>query len=269
MQDQDSAALSAHLSSKDPRQMFEAGLGLARSDREQDLRELQESLKSAEFLQRLDTAENYRGLPGRLHVGRIVKMLGRNPSPAAKHVLVELTQSATFISAPARIDVLITACASVRPAPTEVISFWDKHSQKDDGYTPLTIEAMVNNGSPAAIELLEKKMADPSHEDDDKIGWMRSSILTHRNDAVLLRGCRRMLSGPLPAQLRPALVEVLFDYRPQEWFRPAAVFKPPDREQATPEARAELRKLGEYVLKAIALSDTQKRAVEATLKNLG
>ena len=98
---------------------------------------------------------------------------------------------------------------------------------------------------------------------------MRSSILTHRNDLVLLKGCARMLAKSLPANLRPALVEVLFDYRPKEWFVPAAVFTPPDRNQAMPEARTELRKIGDLALKTIALSETQKKAVEATLKSLG
>ena len=33
----------------------------------------------------------------------------------------------------------------------------------------------------------------------------------------------RLLRGGLPEQLKPLLVEVLFDYRPTEWFRPATV----------------------------------------------
>jgi hypothetical protein len=167
-----------------------------------------------------------------------------------------------------RADLLIEACAVIRPAPPEVVRFWDNHSQPDDGFSHLTIKAVVDNGSAPALVLLEKKMADSKHSEEDKTAWMRSRILTHRNDLPLLQTCERLLTAGLPAGLRPSLVEVLFDYRPAEWFSPAASFNPPDRRQASPEALAQLRKIGQLALKTVPLTERLKEMVEKTLEEI-
>ena len=262
------SALAVLQTSKDPKQLAEAAFALARSDQDADHDRLLEWLKSPQSLSRLDSEEAYAGVARRLRIARVLDALSSNPAPSAKNVLVALTEVPAFIGVPACAELLISACASVRPAPPPVIKFWDEHCQPDDGFTPLTIDALAANGSAPAMALFEKKMADPKHEDDDKIGWMRSSILVHRDDVLLLRSCARMLAGVLPAELRPELIEVLFDYRPMEWYTPAAVYTPPDRSQASPEARSELRKIGELALKSIPLTPRQRKAIEDTLKGL-
>ena len=68
--------------------------------------------------------------------------------------------------------------------------------------------------------------------------------------------------------MRRALVEVLFDYRPAEWYAPAAVSTPPPRRAASAEARLELRAIGELVLRQGGLDDTLRTAVERTLDEL-
>jgi len=149
-----------------------------------------------------------------------------------------------------------------------VVQFWDRHSQPDDGFTPLTIEVLVNNGSEPAIALLERKMADPGHAEEDKLDWMRSSILTHRNDLLLLKGCERMLTGNLSPKMKLALVEVLFDYRPAEWYRPSGVLRPPDRRLAGEPALAQLRRIGEYALKNLVMRERLRKAVTDTLEEI-
>jgi hypothetical protein len=182
-------------------------------------------------------------------------------------MLVALTQTPGFYKEPARADLLIDACAEVRPAPPEVIKFWDNHSQPDDGFTHITIEAVVENGSEPAISLLEKKMSDPKHEEEDKLHWMRSSILTHRNDLILLQACECILGASLSENLRISLVEVLFDYKP-EWFPPSTVLKPPDRQKAIPQALAQLRKIGEFALNKMNLTKDLRKKVEKTLEQI-
>lgn len=252
-------------SKEEQRVLAGEALALARSVLPEDHSLLFQKLTSEEFLKKLDSEKAYQGPPNRLRLRHLLDTLSKNPTPSARSTLVALTQAPNFYKEPARADLLIIACAEVKPAPPEVIRFWDNHSKPNDGFTPLTIEAIVKNGSEPAIALLEKKMFDPKHEEEDKLDWMRSSILTHRNDLILLKGCERMVAGSLPDNLRIALIEVLFDYRPKEWYSPSVVFKAPDRRQATPEALAQLRKIGEFALKQMNLKDDLKEVIEKTL----
>lgn len=255
-------------SKENQRALATEALALAKSVRPEDHSLLLQKLKSEDFLNQLDSEKAYLGPSTRLRLRRILEVLSKNPAPSARKTLIVLTQTPSFYKEPARADLLIMACAEIRPPPPEVIKFWDNHSQPDDGFTPLTIEAIIKNGSEPAITLLEKKISDPKHEEEDKLDWMRSSILSHRNDFILLQGCERMVSGGLPENFRVALIEVLFDYRPKEWFRPSSVLKAPDRGQATPQALAQLKKIGEFALKKMNLKEDLKKVVEKTLEEI-
>jgi hypothetical protein len=68
--------------------------------------------------------------------------------------------------------------------------------------------------------------------------------------------------------LRPALVEVLFDYRPGEWFKPGGGVSPPPLTSASAAARVELRKVGQLALRTVALNAGQKAAVTQRLQEL-
>ena len=254
-------------SKEEQRALATEAIALARSTRPKDHSLLLQRLRSEEFLKKLDSEKAYEGSSNRLRLSYILQILSKNPAPSARSVLVALTQTPDFYKEPARADLLIEACAEVRPAPPEVIEFWDNHSQPDDGFTHLTIEAVVENGSEPAISLLEKKMSDPKHDEEDKLHWMRSSILTHRNDLILLQACERMLGGSLSENLRLSLVAVLFDYR-REWFSPSAVLKPPDRGGATPQAFEQLRKIGKFALNKMKLNDDLRKKVEKTLEEI-
>jgi hypothetical protein len=98
---------------------------------------------------------------------------------------------------------------------------------------------------------------------------MQSSILTHRNDFALLEMCHRLLAGALPEDLRPALVEVLYDYQPERWFRPHQLLTPPDRAAATPAALAQMRQTANMVLASVTLSEEQIAAVKSTMEEIG
>jgi hypothetical protein len=254
--------------SRSPKELSAHARLLAQSDRQTDQEELGKWLRSEEFMARLDSEEAYRGPSRKLRLWEVMKELRANPSPAARSVILTLTKSPTFLNNPARVDLLIETSAVVRPAPPELIAFWDDHCQPDDGFTHLTIEAIVENGSAPAMNLLEKKMADARHSDEDKKAWMVTSIMTHRNNLLLLQACERLLGGRLSEHLRPTLVEALYDYRPAEWFSPATLLASPDRRKATPEALAQLREMGQMALQTITLTETQKLAVRKTLEDI-
>lgn len=256
--------------SKEPKELQTAALALARSKRPEDHEALLGFLRRTEFLLRLDTPEDYADAAAkRLRISRVLEALATNEAPSARQVIVELAQDSNFLSEEARVDQLIRASAYVRPAPPALVTFWDKYSQPDDGFSNLTVEALVENGGEPALRLFEKKMADTRHGRDEKIAWLRTEVLPHRDDPPLLNACERLLAGALPQDLRPHLVEVLFDYRPDEWYRPASVSTPPDRSKASAEAREALRRIGELALRTVRLSDEQRAAVKKTLAEVG
>jgi hypothetical protein len=226
------------------------------------------SLESESFLSRLDSAEDYLAPPKQLRLARIMMSLMKNPAPSSKEVLVSLTQEARFVSFEPRQELLIRALVSVRPAPLDAARFWNEHSQPESPYLHLTIFMLADNGSPNALILLERKMADPNLEADDKISWMRDPILRHRNEVPMLETCARMLGGSLPADLRPRLVEALCDYR-IEWYLSCEPPVPPPRHAMSEQARALLGAICNRALKDIPLEPQVEVAVETTLREIG
>jgi hypothetical protein len=255
-------------SSHDKKELSAYGRLLARSTRAADHEELGKWLPSGDFLARLDEPERYLGAPGKTRIAAILRELSDNRAPSAEAVLVALTRSSIFNAEPLRTDILIRACVPLRPAPPDVVRFWDEHWLPDDAFAYVTPDAVCDNGSAPALALLERKMADVGHPDDDKQVWMVTGIMMHRNEPLMLESCDRMLRGGIPENLRPLLVEVIFDYRPTEWFRPATVLVPPDRKLAGPEARERLRRMGAFALQSVALTDAQKDVVRRVLREL-
>ena len=253
--------------SKDPGELVTAAVGLARSDHADGHKAVGRSLASARFLDQLDSQQAYDHVRDDLRVARIMTALSGNKAPSARAVLVALTQDKTFLKEPSRAELLIEACAELRPPAPEVIKFWDRYTDPDDSYMNLVVTAVVHNGSTPALELFEKYMLDQAYERNTKVSWMRSDVMKHRNDAGLLQSCERLLMKGLPEQLNPDLVEVLFDFM-GSWYRPSTAVTPPPREELTSRARAQLRRIGEYALKNVPLTGEQKRAVENTLEQL-
>ena len=249
--------------SKDQRALVNAALTLARSADAGDHARLVHALGSDSFLRRLDTHEQIHDLRHRTRVERVVEALVDNPSVSAHEGLISLTSSATFLKEPRRVDSLIRASAKIRPPPKTLVAFWDKYSRPDDGYTNLTVRSLVENGTPPALALFERKMLDSKHSDDDKIEWLHADVLPHRNDEPLLEASERLIVGTLTLTLKLQLIDAIFDYRPDEWYSEAMVYKPPDRSIASDNARGTLRRIGEYALRNLTLSARQIKVIEA------
>lgn len=261
-------AAKIQAASKDTKDPLDAARLLAQSSRPADHDELRKWLSSAKFLARLDGPESYQGAPEKLRLSEVLRELSANRSASAAAVLIALTQAPGFLAEPLRVELLIRACITLRPAPSAVVHFWDRHWLRDDGYSYVTAVAVCDNGSAPALALLEKKMADPSHGDDEKRVWMVTGIMMHRNEEATLDSCERLLRIGLPRRLRPMLVEALFDYRPTEWFRPATVLVPPERKLASVTARERLRRIGEFALQSVRLSAQQQQVVRGVLKEI-
>jgi len=255
--------------STDRKLLAGAAAQLAASGERADQELLLRWLPTDSFLSRVQAPEEYNGPRQGLRLRRPLMALRDNPSPAARESILRLLRSETFTAVGSRVELLLEATASVRPAPPELVAFWDQYSQPDDGFTPITIMVLVENASAPALGLFEQKLHDRGHDDADKIAWMRADVLTHRHVSALLETCDRLLASALPVPLKSTLVDVLFDYRPAEWFRPGSSYEPPPLAHYSPEARSLLERIGRRVLAGPGLTDRQRAAVRAMLDSLG
>ena len=251
----------------EPKALLRAAVLIAASDDHDAHEALGQQLRSAAFLARLDTAEDYQRRPRRrLRVRRVLLELTRRSDDSLLGMLTSLTSDATFLASRARTSLLIEACAAIRGAdgdmPAELIQFLGEHCQHNDGYSQVTARALVDNGSEAALTLFAAKLCDPSHVDGSKIGWMRNLMLEHRNELAALRMAHGVLREGLAEELRVAMVEVLFDHRPLEWYAPYRCGTPPDSLPA-PDAEAELVAIGRYALDHVELSPRTRAVVRA------
>jgi hypothetical protein len=257
-------------SSRDSRELLKAALVLARSNQARDHNELAGWLSSSEFLSRLDTEKEYASTGRRLRISMVLQTLSKNDAPSARAVIVKLAQSREFLAEAPRVDFLIQYSYVVRPAPDELVHFWDAYCQPDDGFANLTIATLVANGTEPAMRLLERKFSDPKFEHDDKFSWIESNIYSHRIEIPVLQFCERMMAGTaFSDDLKLTLSQVLFDPKPQQWFSPATVIVPPRLEEASPAAKTALQKIGALVLQSQWATPELRRAIPPALDAIG
>jgi hypothetical protein len=253
------------MSAAEAKELLRPLLALARGDDPARHAELLEQLQTLAVLDALDSEADYvNASKFRLRVAQVLEALAQNPAPSARAAFLALTTSEVFLAHDERTMSLVRASVSIRPAPPPLVAFWDRQCQPEDGFTPTTITVLIDNGSEAALALFEAKMLDPAHEDDDKIAWMRTRVLAHRNDLALLESCERLLVA-LPEHLQPLLVEALFDYRPEEWFRPAVGASAPPLEAASREQLDQVLKVGVVALTMVPLSLEQRAVVKVRM----
>ena len=256
-------------SSHDARQLLQAALDLARSDREQDHANLARWLTTPGFLSRLDSAQEYASTGRRLRISMVLQALSANAAPSAPAVLVTLAHNQAFLAEAPRVDFLIQYSSAVRPAPEELVHFWDAHCQPEDGFANLTVATLVTNGTEPAMRLLERKLADSRFEHEDKLSWIQTDIYAHRIEMPVLLFCEREMAGrTLSNDLKSSLAEVLFDPKPQRWFRPATIIVPPPLDQASAEAKAVFHRIGAVVVQAPWAGEELRKATQRTLASL-
>ncbi len=322
--------------SRDARELKKAAELLASSGDPLDHEVLGRYLSSAEFLGRLDAADDYRKTYAALRLTPVMETLTENRLPSTDRVLLDLIASPDYQSERLRRVLLVRALSVVSPSPPEAVKYWEEKSRpgsplasyvveslcanqsdpalelltrifadpgheedlkafwmheqimprRNDlpllswsermlsgplpkGLKPVLVESLCANQSEPALELLTRIVADPGHEEDLKAFWMYEQIMPRRNDLPLVAWCEKMFSGPLPEELKPALVESLYDYRPESWFRDCDPPKPPPRSLAEEPVKTILRRMGEKALKTLPLAEAQKRPVRSVLIELG
>lgn len=254
--------------SEDPNVLYSHTCKLARSTKENELASLRTSLTNTALLAKLDSTEAYEGPAVHLRVAGVMQILAENSSPLAWNILIELTNSPAFLEHRARVELLIQALVPIKPAPREAVDFWERHFQPEDGYSSVTVWALLDNGSEPAIALFEKKMLDSMFPETEREYWLTAVVLQHRNDLPLLQACDRMLDSSLEEPYRLLLVDVLFDYKPDDWYGARYWYKPPPRNDATPDALEQLRALAQKALETQPLAKSRQEKVNQLIQDI-
>ena len=171
--------------SDDPKKLLGVATQLASGDKRSDHELLLKHLRSQDFLYRINTKEEYAGARENLRVRRVLDALENNNAQSARDTLLELTANPVFNADGSRTELLIEASVVLRPAPPELVDYWDRYCQPDDGFTPLSVVAMLENGSAPALELFEKKMLDPAQGESGR--WYEKIIDLSRFEGELIR----------------------------------------------------------------------------------
>ena len=103
--------------------------------------------------------------------------------------------------------------------------------------------------------------------DHEKIAWLRRSVVANRNQEGVLAEAEVLLDGAeLTEPVRMALVETLFDYRPDEWYAPDTVVSPPGDDDYSADARAIRARLARTLLDGMSFESDLEKALEAAGK---
>ena len=255
------------MSSEDPGELVVAAIALARSINPEDQPLLGSMLKTPGFLGRLDSETDYAQPPNFLRIASVIDALKKNPAMSAQSLLIDLMISPVFTESPSRVVLLIEASIAIRPAPPEVVAFWERHTGVESVYMNILMHALMENCSEGAVELFFKKIGDSQYEEKKRIWWMRENIPPHCNDPLVLENCLKMFKGITADKLKIGLVEVLFDFQ-RTWFRPSTPVSTVPLSAFKPNERLKLHSVGEYALQNLTLPDTLQQAVKDTLKKL-
>ena len=129
------------------------------------------------------------------------------------------------------------------------------------------MRTLVHNGSKPALTLFAQRMTDDRFDEDEKTSWLRTHVIDRRNDLQLLLTMEQLIPN-LPAELATYAEEVLFDYRPEDWYRPHKTHSPPLRSDLEWDGQQTLIRIGETTLAKQTLDPRLRTAVELTLKEL-
>jgi hypothetical protein len=218
------------------------------------LNEVQQGLTSAESLLKLNTAEEYAQLPGsKLALQPILNRLARNHTPGAREIIGKLCSSAVFLAEATRVECLLQVLPAVRPTPPEAVALLRKLCEPESDHLEAAIRALFDIGEKSTLQIFAAQASNPDQDAILVQGWMRDPLLRHRRAPAVLEMCLDLLKKPeFDPELKNSLVEVLFDYRPAEWYLSEKAGASPAPKPPTKESSPKTETLLHQIAAAIA-----------------
>jgi hypothetical protein len=247
---------------RDRSKLEAAAVAIAKSGNAEAMLRLTESLGQRSFLRRLDPA----GETNRLQ--NIFRVLAEHPSEGSERLCVALANNGEFASLPVRMNFLLNALAALRPMSAAGGEVFRKTSRS--GFLEVNGPLLAANGSPRAIALLEKLLADESLDRAQRASVSHWSVMPHRTKVDIVAMCARLLEpARVSTEVSVAIIESVFDYRPREWFGLRnSPPRPPPWSSASRTAKESVRHLGGRLLARSGLPDSLREPIRRTLSEL-
>ncbi len=211
-------AAMSKLAASDGAVVARAAVTLAASDHADQLATLGRALRKPAVLARIMKTDQAL----RCVMPAVLGALAANPSPAARKELISLVGSPAWAEQPGSNgsdlqNALLRATGRFRPVAPEITAMWERMAAPHEGWVNVTTMVLAENATPEAAALFERLLRDPEQDLQERIDWLHSSLVAHRDRVELLAMVARLLDGKLPAELVTALIEGVFDYQ-QQWY---------------------------------------------------
>lgn len=251
--------------SEDGRELQRAAVAFAQERSPNAISFLLQCLLNEGFLGRLDTPESYQQTFNMLRLARVVRNLMDNRIPEVDRLLLSLTGSPLYRSNALRIQLLIRALAVIQPSPDVAIAYWRMYAEPGGVLVYDVVEALCDNRSDPAIALLEQVFANPAHDRFEKQSWMREIILPIRDDPRIVLMCEKLVRQVLEAQLKVDLLEVMFDYQPDDWYIECEPPVPQSRTDLQDAVRVSLTNAGNFGLQMPEVPAPLREKIQSVL----
>jgi hypothetical protein len=222
-------------------------------------------------LLRLNTAQEYADLPPeKLALQAILTRLSKNPSEAARATIGDLCSNKEFLAEQSRVECLLLALPKVRPLPEKALPLLRKSVEPENDSLEIAIRVLFDIGEKPAFDIFAAQVLNSRQDSVLVQSWMRDPLLRHRRDPAVLEMCLDLFQQPkLAAERRNSLVEVLFDYRPSEWYvREGSPPKPPSSKNMPRGARDLLKKIAAAIAADASVSATNKALAEKIVRGI-
>lgn len=247
-----------------PSPLARQAIDLAGSGAAEDRARLGALLLDATWLDRLDPPQAAAGIdPAALQLTAVLRAAARR----APEVLEGPAASPLYRMSDYRRAALLAASGEVsRPGPA-LISLWRDQLDPEADELETTVRALARGASRAGVRLLGEAFTSDAFDTQLVISWFRDPVLQQRQNPVLLAEVEDLLrSARLGPERRYALVEALFEYRPEHWYASAAAPPaPPSRGALGDDARQRLRAIADLAVGLGILSVGRRAQIEAEI----
>jgi hypothetical protein len=256
--------------SSDPDRLTAAAVALAASEDREAVIALARVLRRGEFLDRLDPPEGE--IRNVTNLVRVFRALASHPTPVTGRLCELIYAEEDFRSVPARINLLLSALAQVRPLSTEAAGVFRASSAQ--GFAEVNGPLLLENASAPALQIFEEIIAGHWVESNVKVEILHRSVLPLRTRLGVIVLCSRLLDRDLPGEVKAGIIETLFDYQSRRWFGPAMEPpQPPAWSSASTEALQALIALADRITREytgnslLAAVQSTRRELEAILRS--
>jgi hypothetical protein len=216
-------------SSSDRQALEQAASSLARSKDSSDLTLLGQLLRDTRFLARLDDPTNST-IP---YFRQVMAALAEHPDSRTADLCLALADDPLY-QEDNRLSPLLEVLAAVKPMSTRSAALFQRTNE--EGYFAYNVRLLADNGSPAALKLLESMMLDKSVPTESRLQCLHISIVPRRMELPILGMADRILSRTSERPLANGVIESVFDFQ-QRWFGiESGISEPPPWSDASSES---------------------------------